>query len=124
MSDCLEAADRGAEWLDGLLPEWYNLVNPDQLNIAKWECCVIGQLTNLRVFHPQKSPAPQRAGETVVDAWHNHGFLVSIAHPVKLLNAKWRSLIRERRANTSRHTQEASVLEQMVSPSLLQAETS
>lgn len=39
-----ERAAKGAAWLDKYDPQWFTKVNPDSLNIADAEKCVLGQL--------------------------------------------------------------------------------
>ena len=119
MSDCLEAADRGAEWLDGILPGWHNYVNPDQLDIAKWATCVIGQLSALGHFPPgglYEAPKPPGFIEgSERYTWEHYGIMCSRGE-TDSLNDRWRAIIQERRASTCRHTQEASALELEASP--------
>ena len=114
MPDYLEAADRGAAWLDTIVPKWYNHVDPDQLDIANWSKCVIGQLFRSGISSAISPPHLAGSVESKLEAWRHHGFLCSEDRPWRL-NNRWRMLINDRRTNTSHRTELVPASEKLAS---------
>jgi len=107
MSDCIEAAKRGAEWLDTIVPEWHNCVNPDSLDLSTWSTCVIGQLCKLGCLDKSNIPGPPPAPpNSTFLTWEYNGFICGLGRSEQL-NHCWRKLIDERRVNTSPQAQMA-----------------
>ena len=106
MSDYVSPADRGAKWLDGIVPGWHNHVNPDTLDIANWARCVFGQLRAVGVIEGEIPPPEPTEASDGMDGWRNNGFMCLRSQRQSQdpggLNSRWRELIYQRRTSTSR----------------------
>jgi hypothetical protein len=102
-----ERVQRGAEYLDGVDPEWYRRVDSETLELEDGRHCVLGQLhgefrLGLGRSHlismssaPRASLSPVAYGfkcvENVPDEWQ--------AYDYDLLNEAWKEAVRVRQEN-------------------------
>lgn len=101
-----ERVQRGAEYLDGVDPEWHRRVDSETLELGDGQHCILGQLhgefrlglgrsdlINMSSA-PRASLSPVAYGfkcmENVPEAWQ--------AHDYDLLNRAWREAVRTRQA--------------------------
>lgn len=54
--------DRGARFLDSIIPDWFNRIDIDSLNMMSMEYCIIGNLVDL-----EEEPVPALAYDRFIE---------------------------------------------------------
>jgi len=108
-----ERVARGAAWLDGKLPDWWQALDldPAKFDMAAGCGCVIGQLYPIVEYFDQADHYDSPFDVAMDGAWLDldwetavsHGFYVRLleaerAGEYDALTAEWRRVITERRA--------------------------
>ena len=100
-SSAFERAQRGAEKLDTLIPNWHQYIDVRTLDVADCERCVLGQLFTRMPALRGESLIPFVRGVAEL-GWacesFDNGVTVNDEYDAYCLTIVWRELVRERQA--------------------------
>lgn len=118
VEEFIPRAEKGAEWLDKVVPGWFNRINVQQLDMNSCTSCVLGQACGyywnvINVIDPKHGlTGPEKS----VSPWSiEHGFAIGDHRPLKeykVLREAWVTVILQRQfaAEQQRETVGVSVL--------------
>jgi hypothetical protein len=99
MIQASEAVQNGVEWLDAHIPDWYDFIDVDNLNLRNGYCCILGQLFSVPNETTSGFVIALNAFEISLGCSIEMGFEATNLDNYDELYDEWVKVIEERKGN-------------------------